>query len=252
LAQAVSRRYGQLVAHGFISAAQQQQREEEALDATSRLEAARRTTDALVSDRAAASSEVQTLREQMQADLAEIDRAIESNRQEAWQAAARMRLAITAPADGVVSAMKLSPGQAVQQGELLFDFLPGGGDFGDEGKRSQVQLFASSRTVGFVKPGQTVNLRFDAFPFQKFGMFKGTVASVSRTPYAPGEVPASVSATNEPMYRVLVDVDPNANRAAAEQLAFRPGMSVTADVLLETRAVWEWVLEPLIAIRQKL
>jgi len=103
-----------------------------------------------------------------------------------------------------------------------------------------------------VQAGQPVNVRFDAFPFQKFGMFKGRVASVSRTPYAPGEVPATVPASNEPLYRVLVDIDPAAGRGGAPPLVLRPGMAVNADVLLDTRAVWEWALEPLIAIHKKL
>jgi membrane fusion protein len=247
LAQATSRRYAALTGSGFVSSAQHQQRQEEALDAVSHLEAARRIAASLVSDRSAASTEVETLREQMQAELAEIDRSIESTREEAMQNATRKRLAVTAPADGIVSALKLLPGQAVQQGQHLFDFLPDAA----RGERSQVQLFATSRAVGFIRPGQQVNLRFDAFPFQKFGMVKASVASVSRTPYAPGEIPASVPAANEPMYRVLADIDA-ASQPEGPQLAFRPGMSVSADVLLETRAVWEWALEPLIAIHRKL
>jgi membrane fusion protein len=248
LAASAARTYAQLATTGFVSRAQHQQREEEALDAASRLEAANRAVDSLASDKAAASAEIEALREQMRAELAAIGRALESNREEAWQAAARKRLAITAPADGVVSALALSPGQMVQQGEMLFGFLPDGG--GTEG-RTQVQLFAPGRAIGFTQPGQAVNLRFDAFPFQKFGMLKGIVASISRTPYAPAEIPSPVPATNEPMYRVLVDIEPAAGGAPLHPLAMRPGMSVSADVLLETRAVWEWALEPLIAIHKK-
>lgn len=255
LANAAARRLAALADEGFVPTAQVQASQDAALDASSRLEAARRAAAALASDRASAATEAQSLRQQMMGELAALQRSIESSREEALQNATRQRLAITAPADGTVSALQLSHGQTVQPGEQLLDFLPDadnraerGGD--DRAARVQVQLFASGRTVGFVKPGQVVNVRFEAFPFQKFGMFKGKVAAVSRTPYAPAEIPQSVAA-REPMYRVVVELDAGAVALRSSGLVFRPGMPVAADVLLETRAIWEWALEPLIAIHHK-
>jgi membrane fusion protein len=253
LAKAAAARYTQLAANGFMSAAQLQAQQDTALDASARLQASRRAVLSLAADRDAALSETQVLREQMAAELAAIARAIESNRQDVLQNAMRQRIAITAPAQGTVSTLQLAVGQSIQQGDALFDFLP---DAGGHRETPQVQLFASSRTVGFVKPGQAVNLRVDAFPFQKFGMFKGVVTAVSRTPYSPADVPQSVlaavaspAAAREPMYRIVAEFE---EHAMNQGLQLRPGMSVTADVLLETRAIWEWVFEPLIAIHHKL
>jgi membrane fusion protein len=40
-------------------------------------------------------------------------------------------------------------------------------------------------------------------------------------------------------------------RAYGEDIALKPGLTLTADVLQERRKVWEWVLEPVLAARQQ-
>ena len=52
------------------------------------------------------------------------------------------------------------------------------------GAQLQAHLFAPSGAVGFVRPRQEVRLRFEAFPYQKFGHQTGHVLQVSRTPLA--------------------------------------------------------------------
>ena len=54
--------------------------------------------------------------------------------------------------------------------------------------RLQAQLFAPSSAIGFVRPDQTVLLRYQAFPYQKFGHQSGQVVQVSRTPLQPSEL----------------------------------------------------------------
>ncbi|MEB0233304.1 HlyD family secretion protein, partial [Undibacterium sp. 10I3] len=53
----------------------------------------------------------------------------------------------------------------------------------------EVHLYAPSRTAGFVANGQQVLIRYQAYPYQKFGLQKGTVTDISDTPFAPNELP---------------------------------------------------------------
>jgi membrane fusion protein len=53
-----------------------------------------------------------------------------------------------------------------------------------QGAKLQAQLYAPSSAVGFVRPGQPVRLRYEAFPYQKYGQQGGPVLQVSRTPLA--------------------------------------------------------------------
>ncbi|RTL39040.1 MAG: hypothetical protein EKK53_18050 [Burkholderiales bacterium] len=119
----------------------------------------------------------------------------------------------------------------------------------------QAQLFAPSRTAGFVQPGQEVYLRFQAFPFQKFGMAKGSVVAVSRSPIAPSDLPSgqtqaivTAAQANEPMYRITVQLPRQTINTYGRETALAAGMSVDADVRQDNRKIVEWLLEPALAV----
>ena len=114
--------------------------------------------------------------------------------------AARQSTVVTAPFDGTVTALNLKLGQSVQTGQTLATLVPVTSGVAGPGllhlplpATLQAQLFAPSRTAGFVRPGQTVYLRYDAYPYQKFGLHTGHITSVSATPFAPSELPANLS-----------------------------------------------------------
>jgi membrane fusion protein len=123
------------------------------------------------------------------------------------------------------------------------------------GATLQAQLYAPSSAIGFVRPGQGVRMRFEAFPYQKFGHQDGHVVQVSRTPLAPSELgalalPASDGAAREreAMFRITVALAP----AAGEPLPLVPGMRLQADVQLETRRLVEWLFEPLLGLERRM
>ena len=121
----------------------------------------------------------------------------------------------------------------------------------------QAHLFAPSRTAGFVRPGQTVYLRYAAYPYQKFGLHSGRITAVSSTPFAPSELPPNLSqqliaqvGSHEALYRINVQLDQQSVKAYGDNLPLKAGLTLEADVLQERRKVWEWVLEPVLAARQ--
>lgn len=57
--------------------------------------------------------------------------------------------------------------------------LPGDG-------RLEAELLVSSRAIGFIEPGDRVLLRYQAYPYQKFGHHLGEVARISRSALSPG------------------------------------------------------------------
>ena len=128
----------------------------------------------------------------------------------------------------------------------------------DKSAELQAHLFAPSRTAGFVRPGQTVYLRYAAYPYQKFGLYTGHITAVSATPFAPSELPANLAqqlitqaGSNEALYRINVQLDEQSINAYGNTLQLKAGLTLDADVLQERRKVWEWVLEPVLAARQQ-
>ncbi len=118
----------------------------------------------------------------------------------------------------------------------------------------QAVLYAPSRTVGFVRPGTPVWLRHEAFPYQKFGHQRGEVVAVSTYPaglddqlglasFAPDAAGAGASA--EPLYAIIVRLERQVFPAQASA-PLRPGLRVQADLMMEQRRLWEWMLEPLL------
>jgi membrane fusion protein len=159
---------------------------------------------------------------------------------------ARQRIVVRAPQDGVVTGVLAAIGQNVTPVAALASLLPADA-------KLQAQLFAPSSAVGFVRPEQTVQLRYQAFPYQKFGHQTGSVTQVSRSPLQAAELaglplPAAISANGEPLYRITVTLDHQSVAAYGQAQALSPGMQLEADVLLDRRRLIEWLFEPVLGI----
>src|SRR5690606_444964 len=169
-------------------------------------------------------------------DLAQLE-------QEQVETRARGALAVIAPVDGVVSSQLAKPGQAVQAGQSLLSVLPGDGLL-------EAELLVPSRAIGFIEPGDSVMLRYQAFPYQKFGHQKGVVVQISRSALSSGELGALIgnAQQGEPFYRVTVRLPRQSITAYGRGEPLKPGMLLDADILGERRRLIEWILEPLYSV----
>ncbi|MDQ2702944.1 MAG: HlyD family secretion protein [Pseudomonadota bacterium] len=167
--------------------------------------------------------------------------------QEQVETRARGALAVASPVTGVVATKLVKPGQAVRAGQPLLSVLPGDG-------RLEAELLVRSRAIGFVAPGDKVLLRYQAYPYQKFGHQRGRVARISRSALGPSELGALIGSPqgDEPLYRVTVTLGRQAITAYGKQEALKPGMLLEADILGERRKLIEWIFEPLYSIKGKL
>ena len=134
----------------------------------------------------------------------------------------------------------------MQAGQPLLSLLPG--DTGLE-----AQILVPSRAIGFIAPGDRVLLRYQAYPYQKFGHHEGEVAGISRSALNPSEFGALVgnAQAGEPMYRVTVSLARQAVTAYGKDESLKPGMLVDADILGERRSLIEWIFEPLYSLKGK-
>lgn len=146
---------------------------------------------------------------------------------------------IQAPVSGKVTSLQAYPGMNVEAGKPVLVILPLGGEL-------EAHLFVPTRAIGFLKKDQAVLLQYDAFPYQKFGVFRGSIKEVSGSSLHPNENPDSdFMNSNEPMYRVIVKLDRQSIHAYGKELFLQSGMLLKADIVLEERSLTEWLLEPL-------
>ena len=235
-------RLEELGRRGFSSPAQHPQKEEEALDLRSRRHASARARLALEREIAGLRAAAAETRARSLAQLSALDGQVAALDQERIERRAQAEAVVNAPAAGTVAAILVEPGQVVASGATLLTLLP-------EGSPLQAHLFAPSRSVGFIRAGQEVLLRYPAFPFQKFGSHRARVLSVSRTAIAPAELGfAPADGSREPLYRVKVALEAQTVTAYGRAEPLQAGMQVEADVLLDRRRLIEWVFEPVFSL----
>jgi len=257
LAQKTFARFDQMAAQGFVSEIQAQAKQEELIDLQSRVENTMRNGVALAREQNAAQADLVHLQRQLTIDLLQLDRNLASLDQETAEIQSRKTSSVLAPQAGQVSTIHLSLGAMAQAGQTIASLVPH--DAIDPSAHTLVAaLFAPTRTAGFIQPGQEVWLRLAAYPYQKFGLAKGRVLKVSGTPIAPQDLPhgqgtALMASTqsNEPLYRVQVVLASQHVMAFGQAHSLRPGMTLEADVIHDVRGIWEWVFEPLLAIRAR-
>lgn len=252
LAQQSLERLESLSRDQFISSAQVQAKKEEVLGLQAQAQALERQSATLARDRAALEGERRGLPVLLKSRQGAIERDLAALAREAAEQDAVRQIVVRAPQDGTVSSVLAEPGQSVSPASALASLIPAGAQL-------QAHLFAPSGAVGFVRPNQEVRLRFEAFPYQKFGHQNGRVLQVSRTPLAAPELagltlagPTGGGNVDEPMFRITVAMDQPELSAFGTTQPLVAGMRMQADVLLERRRLVEWLFAPVLGLTNRL
>lgn len=253
-AQAVADRFLRLVEAKAASSVELHEREEQANLIKAQLITSRRQKADLAIALVAARGELDQNRARVETQLSDFERELATLDQQMAEVHSREALAITAPMAGTVAALNIQSGQPTGAAPLLV-LLP-------EGASLIAQLYAPSRAIGFIEPGQQVRMRFHAFPYQKFGQHEGVVTEVTRSPLSPSEIfeklravsaNGSVAAVEpEGLYRVSVRLHAQDFTADGRQIQLLPGMTFDADVLQERRKIIDWLLDPLRGLAKRI
>ena len=114
----------------------------------------------------------------------------------------------------------------------------------------QAELLAPSTSIGFIRPGQRVLLRYTAFPYQKFGQYWGTVTEVSHAALEPDELKSLVPSLppadqSKTFYRVIVTPDRQDVTAYGRLEPLRRACRSRLTSFLKSGRIYQWILEPL-------
>ncbi|MDB5098516.1 MAG: toxin-related secretion protein [Cyanobacteria bacterium RYN_339] len=143
------------------------------------------------------------------------------------------RTQIFSPVDGVIKTLHVaSKGEVVAPGRTIAEITP-------TGDALRVEAHIMPADIGFVMPGQSVNVRLTAFDYAIFGNLVGEVESIS---------PDTVKDEADPRviyYRVRVRTKATQLKGPAGPLELKPGMVADVDILTGRRTVLEYLLKPL-------
>ena len=153
----------------------------------------------------------------------------------------RQDATVSAPHAGVVTFSSLVAGRMLSEADVALVIATG-----DKGPL-RAALRIPSRRRGFVKEGQIVRLKFDAFPYAKFGTYEARIDSISDTTIglaAAGDQKDGSKGGDEE-YMAWATLRSNTFDFDGEHFAILPGMKATASIVVERRTIAEWVLAPL-------
>lgn len=194
---------------------------------------------------AAINHEISTLPQQQANELANIENAYSDLNHQIVSYKSDAEETVYAPHTGVVSGLQVKTGYTVDSSRPLLTLLPENGDI-------QARIAVPVSSAGFIREGQALHIRYDAFPYQKFGVQSGEIVNISPSLVLPGElkdVPISIS---EPTYLVTASLSTNEILAYGNPISLKAGMTFSADVDLSQRSLLEWLMEPLYSITGKL
>ena len=215
----------QLAKEGAISQLEKTSYEHALLELKADLAAYKREEGNLEREIASRQSNLKNLPEQQSLEISQLERAAASYSQEMLDYSQREGQTLRAAVAGHVSTVNGEVGQQVDGSRLLLSIVPADSEL-------LADLYVPSRAIGFVKPGDAVILRYQAYPYQKFGHASGKIISIARTALGQQEL------------AYLVKVKPDRQT----MLVYGERKLLEADILHDRRKLYEWVREPLYSV----
>lgn len=192
--------------------------------------------------------------------LAEAEQKAASLREQLLQAAQKFRLqTLKAPVDGTVQQLAVhTEGGVVTPAQQLLAIVPADSQI-------EIEAMISNRDIGFVRVGQPVQVKVDAFNFTRYGLLHGTVVSVSRDsimrekPQDKGAAGRQVGAENdsselsgqELVYMARIALKEASIQIDNQRVALTPGLAVTAEIKTGDRHIIDYLLSPIMRHSQQ-
>ncbi|WP_243444797.1 HlyD family secretion protein [Sphingosinicella humi] len=225
---------------GFISRRDVLQREETLLARQQQLAQYGQQRSAREAALAEARRDIARVEAQARAEAASLSSSRAALAQRRVDAQAARGYVLTAPVEGTVTAITARIGQAVSSEQPLMTLMP-------KGATPRVELYVPSSAAGFLEAGQNVRLAVDAFPYQRFGTVEAEIVQVSSA-----AIPrAGAEGTTVPVYLVTAALAHPWVMAFGERQPLLPGMTLTARIVTEEQSLFEWLFEPLLAVKNR-
>jgi membrane fusion protein len=241
LAAERSKRSAQLLARGVVSVNQHEQERDAALVLRREIREIEATLLERQDERARLRAEIRTAPLEHREHEAELRLRISEIETRLREVEGRSSYAITSPVAGRVAALQAAPGSQVAPDVPVAVIAPEGGEL-------QAQLLVPTRAAGLIELGQSVGLKYAAFPYPQFGIQRARIARIESAVLRPAELRAPVS-VQEPVYRVVAALEAQSVQAFGRSYPLQPGMLLDAEIVLEKRSLLEWILEPLYSLR---
>lgn len=152
----------------------------------------------------------------------------------------RNMVELTAPADAVVLDLaQRSVGSVVKEAEPIVTLVP-------LNVPLEAEVSINARDIGRIETNSETRIKFDAYPFQKYGTASGTVRTISRDTFTPTQQDALASQSNSPFFRARILMADKVLGTPSDPVRLLPGMAVSAEIMVGRRTVMSYFLYPLL------
>jgi membrane fusion protein len=191
-------------------------------------------------------NEFDTVHLRAEADQSALERTLLSTEQQSLVQRGTHLTYIRAPVAGTVSNILVDVGRQIETGSPLATLLP-------QGVSLDAQVFVPSSAIGFLEPGQQVKLRYDAFPYQKFGVYNGELTELTHVDVPMKELQERFPHLMDKylgmtFFRATVHPEAQTVEAYGKPIPLRAGLTLEADIQLDRKRLIEWVFDPLLAL----
>jgi membrane fusion protein len=142
-----------------------------------------------------------------------------------------------APSDGTVSSLMYTLGQYVNPAKSMLKILPDNAEL-------VVELFIPIQESGFIIKDNKVIIRYDAYPYQRFGSYQAVIQTISQSILTDQEEDKPLS-IGQPYYKVVAHLDKQFVTLYGADKKLQQDMTVTAVIVGAKRKIWQWVLDPI-------
>jgi len=151
---------------------------------------------------------------------------------------------IKSASDGVIDSMNITRGQMVHSGDSLLQIIP------SDAKTFYIVIWVPNGAIPYITSGMNVNIRYEAFPAQKFGQFPGKIITLSKTPATQQEIltyhsaPVRSQSENLPYFKVIIEPLNQKIFFEKKMLPLQNGMKAEITLFLEKRKIYQWMATP--------
>ncbi|NWO63041.1 HlyD family secretion protein [Klebsiella variicola] len=217
------------------------------------------TYQSLVSQKMQLESQVTQLNSDKITKTADFDNQISSQenqindyKNQLVESSANGNIIIKATTEGRIESLAVTKGQMVDKGSSLAQIKPTG-DI-----EYYLILWLPNNSIPYVKPGDVINIRYDAFPADKFGQFPGKILSISSVPTSRQEMSEYTNVTDGTnqqelaLYKTIVKIENKSFEYNGKTLSLSNGLKAQAVVFLEERPLYMWMFTPVYKITQSI
>ena len=146
---------------------------------------------------------------------------------------------LEAPIEGTVFQLPIKgEGEVVQPGDMIAEIAPKGTALVLRGEMATTES-------GSLAKGMPVKVKFDAYPFQDYGVVEGELVEISPTTEQVETPEGKVAA-----YHLEIELNQTCLPKPTECIDFRPGDTATAEVIVRQRRIIDFILDPFKKLQQ--